>query len=352
MRSKAINERIKELDYQDCKVRVNNVDSQESSKSIVVQVIGEMSNKSAPTQKFVQTFVLAEQPNGYFVLNDIFRFIKDDEVAEDDVVEAEPVEASAVEEEPKTLTSSNEPEAQEHDAQQLDEKLEEEVVRSEEKAASEETPLSNGIPTTEPSEPAQVEPEISTEPTESEEVAPEPETVAEEPAAIAAEKPRDPDPTPVASPPKQAPAVPAQAPTPAVPPKPAAPKTWANMVAANRAAPVPVAIPAATPSPAGAPTQPKAAPQQPAPLSNAASSAVNEESQNTVPPSPGAGWQTAGQENPKRQGRQQSVSGFEQKNGIAGYVKNVTDRVDASILKQTLASFGKLDYFDVSRPKV
>ena len=328
------------------------MDSQESFKNLVVQVIGEMSNKSSPIQKFVQTFVLAEQPNGYFVLNDIFRFIKDEEVAEDEAVEPEVTEVfAAEEEESKTLTSANEPEAQERDAQQLDQKLEEELSHTDEKAVADEVPLSNGVTNASTSETEDVEPEAEVEPTQLEEVVPEPEVVAEESAPVLTEKPRDPEPTPVVSPPKQASAVPAQVPTPAAPAKPAAPKTWANMVAANRAAPVPAAVPVAIPSPAAAPTQPKAAPQ-PAPLSNTASSAANEDAQNTVPPSPGAGWQTAGQENPKRQGRQQSVSGFEQKTNISGYVKNVTDRVDASILKQTLASFGKLEYFDVSRPKV
>ena len=80
--SQAINDRIKQLDFHDCKVRVSNVDSQESFKNIVVQVIGEISNKAAAHRKFVQTFVLAEQPKGYFVLNDIFRYILEDEEEE------------------------------------------------------------------------------------------------------------------------------------------------------------------------------------------------------------------------------------------------------------------------------
>ncbi len=61
---------------------MSNVDSQESFKNIVVQVIGEISNKAAAHRKFVQTFVLAEQPKGYFVLNDIFRYILEDEEEE------------------------------------------------------------------------------------------------------------------------------------------------------------------------------------------------------------------------------------------------------------------------------
>ena len=50
-----------------------------------------MSNHSEPWRKFVQTFFLAQQPNGYFVLNDIFRFLKEETVETDDASEsAEP----------------------------------------------------------------------------------------------------------------------------------------------------------------------------------------------------------------------------------------------------------------------
>lgn len=73
-----IQERIKSLDLQDCKVRVSNVDSQASEESIVIQVIGETVNKGGEPKKFVQTFILAKQPSGYFVLNDILRYINDE----------------------------------------------------------------------------------------------------------------------------------------------------------------------------------------------------------------------------------------------------------------------------------
>jgi hypothetical protein len=43
-----------------------------------------MSNRGEPWRKFVQTFFLAEQPNGYFVLNDIFRFLKEETVESDE----------------------------------------------------------------------------------------------------------------------------------------------------------------------------------------------------------------------------------------------------------------------------
>ena len=43
-----------------------------------MQVVGDMSNKGERWRKFAQTFFLAEQPTGYFVLNDIFRYLKED----------------------------------------------------------------------------------------------------------------------------------------------------------------------------------------------------------------------------------------------------------------------------------
>ncbi|KAJ3075071.1 hypothetical protein HDU98_009250 [Podochytrium sp. JEL0797] len=76
---KDIQARIAELDFQDCKVLVSNVDSQLSHNgSIVIMVLGEMSNKGGASHKFSQCFVLAEQPSGYFVYNDMFRFLKED----------------------------------------------------------------------------------------------------------------------------------------------------------------------------------------------------------------------------------------------------------------------------------
>ena len=72
------------LGFEDCKVFVSTVDSQSSAESgIVVQVVGELSNMGGPWRKFAQTFFLAEQPNGYFVLNDIFRYIRE-EIDDDD----------------------------------------------------------------------------------------------------------------------------------------------------------------------------------------------------------------------------------------------------------------------------
>lgn len=79
-----IHKKIMGQNYRDCKVLVSNVDSQPSfSGGIVIQVLGEIANDNGPSQKFAQTFFLAEQqPSGYFVLNDIFRYLKEDDGSE------------------------------------------------------------------------------------------------------------------------------------------------------------------------------------------------------------------------------------------------------------------------------
>jgi Nuclear transport factor 2 (NTF2) domain len=74
---------------------LSSVDSLASlNGGIVIQVLGELSNHDAPSQKFAQTFFLAEQPTGYFVLNDIFRYIKED--IESDFDDAEPDSANEI----------------------------------------------------------------------------------------------------------------------------------------------------------------------------------------------------------------------------------------------------------------
>lgn len=317
-----------------------------------------MSNKAAPHRKFVQTFVLAEQPNGYFVLNDIFRYIVEEEEEEQLEPEGptihEPPPTAAPEAEPQNLTSSADLEQQQHDVEQVDRKLEEElkepttelptdthsadesnIVQPAETENTEDTPAVAEQAPDDLSEPEQPSGEATTESTASEDLQPEKQTDAE--------------PTPVASPPKPATAVPAQAPAPAAPPKPAAPKTWANLVAANRTAPPAVPNPAASTSPAA--PQAKAAQTQPI-QSTSSQASTKEEPSARSQANGNSGWQMAGQDNAKRQNRQQSVSGNNDKENVLGYVKNVTDKVDASLLKEALLEHGKLVYFDVSRQKV
>ncbi|TIB98326.1 NTF2-like protein [Wallemia mellicola] len=80
-----INSRVSEIGFENCKVFVHSLDSQSSADGgILVQVVGEMSNRNGPWRKFAQTFFLAQQQSGYFVLNDIFRYLRDDDEVDEE----------------------------------------------------------------------------------------------------------------------------------------------------------------------------------------------------------------------------------------------------------------------------
>ncbi|KAI9737077.1 MAG: hypothetical protein M1834_000667 [Cirrosporium novae-zelandiae] len=352
---RAIADRVRELDIQDCKVRVTNVDSQTSFNNIIVQVIGEMSMKSAPHKKFVQTFVLAEQPNGYFILNDILRYIDDDEVEEtEDVPETAPEPTPAAQETvvtPEISEKKEEPvqEVQEHPA--VPEPVEEKAAEgSPDVDTSNISNLTNGSAQSNTNssdshtlsgEPAsQVETVI-----EEEEPTPIPEVAEAEVSTevFEPERPQDPKPTPAAVTPTTE--TPSQ---PAAPPK---PKTWANLVAGPRAAtPVVPATSTASSTSAStpAPTQSKAAPST---QSQVATSTPGDASPNPADHGPGSGWQTAGPDYSKRQTRPQSISGPGDNRKAEAFIKNVTDHVNHDALRSALSQFGKIVYFDVARPK-
>ncbi|KAF4962736.1 hypothetical protein FSARC_9205 [Fusarium sarcochroum] len=344
----AIQERIKALDFQDCKVRVSNVDSQASFDNIVIQVIGETSNKAAAPKKFVQTFVLAQQPSGYFVLNDILRYIdeeSDDESAAAPEEAAEEPAAPAVEEpaapvEPEAPQSVEETkdEAPALDPEAVDHKLEE-------VSTSKDSVTLNGSVVEDSADEAKVPEAKPEDPTEdADEAAKE---LAEE-EVKEPEKPKDPSPTPISKPAAAPPAAPEK---PAGPPK---PMTWASRAAAALPRPVvplpktptpPVNAQSRAPAPAAAAAAPTSQPAAaPAATANAPATetAVKES----------AGWQTAGVDS-KRQNRPQSVSGPPptEKEGTLGYVKYVTDKVQDADLKNALAAFGELTYFDINRQK-
>ncbi|WPG97587.1 Hypothetical protein R9X50_00036500 [Acrodontium crateriforme] len=342
---RAINDKIKELDFQDCKVRVTNVDSQASDSNIVIQVIGEISNKSQPHKKFTQTFVLATQTNGYFVLNDIFRFL----IEEEDEVEQEapkeeaqptpPVETAAQVPPPsvepwetKTLTDSADPVAIEHDAKIVDRELEKKTAEPtiSEKAVApvngeEEKPEAKVEETPAPAEPKE-EPVIAEKP----------------------EKPAEPEhtPAPVATP---KPAVPVAA------PKPSVPMTWASLAAAASggaasAVPAPTAPTSAAPSTT---TQPRAAPvakaavQMPAPPSAPAAASTPAAQSEDAPHDE---WTAVGGNHGRQQSRQVNAQQQEAPQN-RGYIKNVSENVDGNQLKAYLEQFGEVTYLDVSRAK-
>ncbi|KAK7428548.1 hypothetical protein QQZ08_004986 [Neonectria magnoliae] len=348
----AIQERIKALDFQDCKVRVSNVDSQASFDNIVIQVIGETSNKAGEPKKFVQTFVLAQQPSGYFVLNDILRYIDEEtddesaeaaeETVEETEVATEPAAPVEPEPEPESVEETEEV-APELDPEVITEKLEEVSTSIDEPAAV------NGSSAESPVEETKV-PETT-------DVAPaDPDTAAKQLAeedAKEAEKPKDPSPTPVAKS-----TVPPPAAEPTGPPK---PMTWASRAAAA-AGPKPVVPLSKTPTPsasaqtrAPAPVAPTSQPASstPAPATSAApaAAAATPTPATEAPGKEVSGWQTAGVDS-KRQNRPQSISGAPtEKEGTLGYVKYVTEKVQDADLRGALAAYGELTYFDINRQK-
>lgn len=72
----AINEKIVSLNYRDFRAEINSVDSQESFNGAVhVLVTGYLTGKDNKVSHFAQSFFLAPQDRGYFVLNDMFRYV-------------------------------------------------------------------------------------------------------------------------------------------------------------------------------------------------------------------------------------------------------------------------------------
>lgn len=71
-----IHQKIMNLSFRDCYVKIGQVDSQPTvGGAVVVQVTGELSNDGQPMRRFMQTFVLVSQsPKKYYVHNDIFRY--------------------------------------------------------------------------------------------------------------------------------------------------------------------------------------------------------------------------------------------------------------------------------------
>lgn len=71
----SIHSRLVEMNYQGARIVVESIDAQPSMNGgIFVQTTGNMRMKTGGFRNFVQSFFLAEQPNGYFVLNDVLRF--------------------------------------------------------------------------------------------------------------------------------------------------------------------------------------------------------------------------------------------------------------------------------------
>lgn len=71
---------ILSFDYKGQKAEILTADAQFSYKDgVVVLVTGCLTGKDNVRRKFTQSFFLAPQDNGYFVLNDVFRYMDERE---------------------------------------------------------------------------------------------------------------------------------------------------------------------------------------------------------------------------------------------------------------------------------
>ncbi|KAL1558970.1 nuclear transport factor 2-like isoform X1 [Salvia divinorum] len=73
-----INHEICNLDYKNYKAEIKSADAQNSFKEgVIVLVTGCLTGKDNMRRKFAQTFFLAPQDKGYYVLNDVFRYVEE-----------------------------------------------------------------------------------------------------------------------------------------------------------------------------------------------------------------------------------------------------------------------------------
>ncbi|XP_030973316.1 nuclear transport factor 2-like, partial [Quercus lobata] len=74
----AINEKILSLHYGELSAQILTVDAQNSfNEGVLILVTGYLTGKDSLRHKFTQSFFLAPQDKGYFVLNDAFRYVDD-----------------------------------------------------------------------------------------------------------------------------------------------------------------------------------------------------------------------------------------------------------------------------------
>ncbi|KAG0248592.1 hypothetical protein BG011_010120 [Mortierella polycephala] len=317
--AEAIRDKILSLGFEGCKVLVSNLDCQSSNNGgIVIQVLGEMSNRAEPSQRFVQTFFLAAQHMGYYVLNDIFRYLKEDTQEEcveeaEDYKEAEDIasqstESFVVAEESETTVApvdvmveevTLELEVQDEMPAPAPAVVEEKNRVPEEKAEEKADKKDGKKSDKKDSKDAQAEIKEEAEVTEK-----------QEPTEPAVKESVAPSATVIE--PESAPsAAPEPAPASVQPPK---PKTWANLFTAAKAAPVNVAQ-----------ASPKPQPQSQASQAQAS--------------------QAHGQNKP--QGAR--ANGREEYHSI--YIKNVTERMTIDQLREAFTKFGRVKHLEFTQKR-
>ncbi|KAA1122363.1 hypothetical protein PGTUg99_037089 [Puccinia graminis f. sp. tritici] len=378
-----IHEKFMSLNFDDCKVFVSNVDSQSSADGgIIVQVLGEMSNQAGPWRKFAQTFFLAEQPNGFFVLNDIFRYMKEEDDDAEDEPEAEPVTvtediahsetslnaaaaADPAQSSASTVAVDSSSKPAESSGVAPPPPAQSSVRAPEHKATPEPAPAQSAAPSQvngfhpEPREAKPPEP--STEPIKAASKPPQTDALPAAPSTDAAVS------TPA---PAAAASVASSAATPAEPPKakveapaPAVPSTLPTPANANGRPAAPQSKPAAAPAPA--PPKPLDPPQPAAPKTWASLAASGKSAwgqghlsaSQGVSSAPSAATQAATEPTPVQSQNRQPGAGPQHPNPAsittgACFIKSVNENIDEKTLKeQLLKKFGPIKELDIVRNK-
>ncbi|KAF9290782.1 hypothetical protein BGZ68_006016 [Mortierella alpina] len=319
----AIREKVVQLDFEDCKVLVQNIDSQNSiNGGIVIQVLGQMSNRGGIAQQFVQTFFLAEQPQGYYVLNDIFRFLKDDIVEDEEQEVAEEASTEPPSEQPVATMETKAETAPIEAVPALEPTVAQvptKAVTQEKHQAHASTPSAavDDKKTADKKADKKTDRKSEAKETKKTEAKKEAEPVDNVTEPVKAEAASAPTPAPVAA---AAPVEDAST-VPAGPPK---PKTWANLAAVNSnhwGAQASATKGASVPAP------------QPAPKAQ------------TKP-------HTAGQS--QGQGQQVKTPGIrangrEEYHSI--YIKNVTERMSLDMLRESFSKFGKVTHLEYTHKR-
>lgn len=98
-----IDEKIQSVDCKNFKPEIETVDAQDSyQEGVIVVVTGSVIGADDVKRRFSQTFFLAPQEKGYFVLNDILRYVEERVQLE---VNSKPVDSDGDSVPSATLTS-------------------------------------------------------------------------------------------------------------------------------------------------------------------------------------------------------------------------------------------------------
>ncbi|XP_030532696.1 nuclear transport factor 2-like isoform X2 [Rhodamnia argentea] len=131
---KAIDEKIQSLDYGGFSAEIITVDAQDSyNGGVTVLVTGYLTGRDNMKRKFTQSFFLAPQDKGYFVLNDIFRYVEEPSRQQPNHDSANDVEV------PQTIEQESTPPQENHIPHQV--AADSEEVSQEEVYVEEEAPV-------------------------------------------------------------------------------------------------------------------------------------------------------------------------------------------------------------------